>query len=175
MSLRIVSGRSTGPIRAAAANVSGPVGSYMERLVKLVPGEAMTAYPILHTFAQKSDLGVWPQQMVVVVIFLVVAILRWHQTRIPGKPKSAQWLAIGIACVTFLLFILSQGNTIGLEQIYTAIPALPESPSPEQLAAHEQATAKVLYLKESLVVASSILLVAWALVMPALYKGDKQH
>ena len=125
MSLRIASAGQDG--RRGPGD--GAADLYMDRLVKLIPAEAITAYPFLHSRAVDVALSVaddkaalasnasaavastagqfgsaaWLPAGVAWLLLLVVILLRWQATRGPGG--APQWGAVAISAVAFLLWV----------------------------------------------------------------------
>ncbi len=126
--------------------------TYISRLTKLVPGEALAAYPLFLNTVPKQD-GSRPWQavlLVTVVVLIVVMVLRWSATKSPdGK---AQWAAVFLSAVSFLIWVTVMGPDLGFTGLQVMSLALlgvpPELPS-------------------------ALALFAWTAIAPAVYTGDK--
>ncbi len=123
MSLRIASGNDTDLGRRGPGDMGMSADLYMDRLVKLIPAEAITAYPFLHSRALDvaenvmskeagagaSNLGAnlgsaaWLPAGVAWLLLLVVILLRWQATR--GPNGAAQWGAVAISAISFMLWV----------------------------------------------------------------------
>lgn len=115
MSLRIRVARETGGRRAGEA---GGYDFYLDRLVKLIPAEAITAYPFLHSRAVEVadqvaktpvpangmiQSAAWLPVGVAWLLLIIVILIRWQSTRVPGQ--GAQWGTVIIAAISFLLWV----------------------------------------------------------------------
>jgi hypothetical protein len=178
MSLRIAAQPADG-IKRSGYPGGPPEGSdaYMGRLVKLVPAEAVTVYPLLVSQAQSAT---GPNRMLVYVtawvLLLVVIILRWKATSAPGK--SAQWGAVLIAAVAFFIWVHVMGGDFGFEMLLekAAPPTPPRAAAGAAAAVAEtRAPAPVdatfASMKSYL---SNLALTTWTLIAPAVYKGDEE-
>ncbi len=135
----------------------------MERLVKLVPAEAVAVYPLLFNEAKSLvDAGNRARAVALVswIILAIVIVLRWQATATPER--GAQWLAVGVAAISYIIWVYVFGGYFGIEGLlHTWIPALGDlgaAPDPDM------AKFKGLI--------GSLALVSWTLVVPAVYKGD---
>ena len=186
MSLRISapSNDDGGTVRrgpgGAAASDSGD--GYLSRLVKLIPGEAVVAYPFLHSRAEQvikefngSAYGVatlhelpiigsnadgaaptyyatgpdhWLLVAMAWLMLAVVILLRWQATRGPG---GAQWGAVFIAAVSFMLWVPVMQGSFG---IMDTISIWTETPVPDPVER---------FIPE-------LLLVLWTILVPAFYR-----
>ncbi|MEQ8823400.1 MAG: hypothetical protein RIC14_03405 [Filomicrobium sp.] len=96
-------------------HVSSPDG-YMAKLVKLVPAEAIALYPFLHAGAlavvqnENGDIsGLWLPALVGWLVLAVVILLRWLATL--GPDGKAQWGAVAIAAISFVLWVPNLGKS----------------------------------------------------------------
>ena len=101
MTLRVIAPSADDGIRRRADAARGSVDSYLERLNKLVPIEAIGVYPLLHN--QAIIVGEWAQILVAWLVLFVVIVLRWHATAMPGR--GPQWAAVFIAAVSFVIWV----------------------------------------------------------------------
>jgi len=139
-------------------------GSYMERLVKLVPAEAVAVYPLLYNEAKGlADAGNRARAIALVswIILAVVVVLRAQATAVPHR--GPQWVAVAIAAVSYVIWVYVFGGQFGVEGWangllpgFASDPAAPPDPDAAKL--------------KSLI--GSLALVCWTLVVPAIYKGD---
>jgi hypothetical protein len=158
MSLRVYAPSS---IRTRGdADPSASTGSYMERLVKLVPAEAVAVYPLLFNEAKSlTDAGHRASAVALVswIILVVVVVLRWQATATPER--GAQWLAVAVAAISYIIWVYVFGGYFGIEGW---IPPLWGNPG----------TAPDLDMAKFKGLIGSLALVCWTLVVPAVYKGD---
>lgn len=157
MSLRIISessarnlerGLHTG--RDIGANLQD---TYMSRMSKLVPGEALGAYPLfLNTIPRTADnTRPWAAVLLVtMVVLLVVVVLRWNATKSPeGK---AQWPAVLLSAMSFIIWVGVLGSDSGFSGVLS-IASLTTLGVPPELV-------------------SALALFAWTAIAPVLYTGD---
>ncbi len=117
MSLRIASAGEAAVGRRGPDDADVSTDAYMDRLVKLIPAEAITAYPFLHSRAVDVALSVadpkiaaaqygsaaWLPAGVAWLLLMVVILLRWQATR--GPDGDGQWGAVAISAVSFMLWV----------------------------------------------------------------------
>ncbi|MEQ1577885.1 MAG: hypothetical protein ABL894_09545 [Hyphomicrobium sp.] len=184
MSLRISSPSSDdGGRRGMEAAVS--TDYYLDRLVKLIPGEAVVVYPFLNSRAESvifelnskpgslagdqaadalpavspSALDVtgpafnvsdhWLMISIAWLILLVVVLLRWQATR--GDDGKAQWGAVAIAAVSFLLWVPVMNGSFGMFSMFELYSGLNVASPVEK------------FIPE-------LLLVLWTILIPAFYR-----
>jgi len=187
MSLRIGPSGDGEDRRRRSPDDASPAGDfYMDRLVKLIPAEAITAYPFLHSravdvaamVAEKAPGAAagstvaaaaagpygsadWLPAGVAWLLLIVVILLRWQATR--GPNGDAQWGAVLISAVSFLLWVpvldgATGGNASGAVASFGIFHVLVNDwgvihwPPPVQKFVPE------------------LLLVLWTILVPALYK-----
>src|SRR5262245_15278053 len=162
MSLRVY---APGTIQTrGGGDASALTGSYMERLVKLVPAEAVAVYPLLFNEAKGlADAGNRARAIALVswIILAVVVVLRAQATAVPHR--GPQWVAVAVAGVSYIIWVYVFGGQFGVEGWmngflpgFANAPAAPPDPDAAKL--------------KSLI--GSLALVCWTLVVPAIYKGD---
>mgnify|MGYP001491133427 CR=1 FL=1 len=177
MSLRIAALPADGIRRAGYPGGPGDSSdAYMGRLVKLVPAEAVTVYPLLVSQAQTAT---GPNRMLVYVtawvLLLVVIVLRWRATTVPGK--GAQWGAVMIAAVAFFIWVHVMGGDFGFEMVVNNMMAAPPgtrgpaAAAVGDLRAPAPIDATIASMKSYL---SNLALTTWTLVAPAVYKGESE-
>jgi hypothetical protein len=87
-------------------NKPGPhgdsLGQWLERLVKLIPSEAVALY-----LAGLGNAGSWSSAWAFVCL-VVVVILRISATRDPAK--GVQWLAVALSAVSFVIWVYAIGG-----------------------------------------------------------------
>jgi len=176
MTLRIAAAPADGIRRAGYPG--GPAegsDAYMGRLVKLVPAEAVTVYPLLVSQAQTAT---GPNRMLVYVtawvLLLVVIVLRWRATSVPGK--GAQWGAVLIAAVAFFIWVHVMGGDFGFEMLADKMAAAPPGTRGPAAAVGDLRSpapidATIASMKSYL---SNLALTTWTLVAPAVYKGESE-
>jgi hypothetical protein len=125
--------------------------TYMSRLTKLVPGEAIAAYPLfLNTVPKVGDSRPWQAVLVIVaVLLIVVLVLRWRATK--SADGRAQWPAVFLSGVSFLIWVAAMGPDLGFTGLSIMSIEVP-GVSTELL--------------------SALLLFAWTAITPAVYTGD---
>jgi hypothetical protein len=109
------------PTAKGADQTSDTLDAYLERLLKLIPTEVVSIYPV-----GRSLIGDDAQQGLWAVVCLGVCVLfRSRMTRGPnGRP---QWTAVGIAAVSFVIWVYVLGaHVLGLSlpTEYKVWPAL---------------------------------------------------
>ena len=136
--------RSTIMAQSAAAPPS-PLQEYVDRLIRLIPAEAVAAYSAIHGIvdgaakSSASAANALPWLPVLGVAF-VVLVRGWGTRASSGDLSTIQWSAVIIAVVSFLILVLSLGRPI----IWRAVPEP--------------------WL-------SSTVLIAWVFALPYFYKG----
>jgi len=177
MSLRIISAASARNLERGLHTGGTDAGSlqdtYTSRLTKLVPVEAITAYPVFlnaasaiqpraavaaETPALAAAAAPATDPIVVLVVswvFLVmVVVLRWRATKSPdGK---AQWPAVIISAISFVIWVYVTKGDLGFANLVG-------SNSAGQLLTR---------LGDYRDFISSLVLFAWTLMAPALYTGE---
>lgn len=175
MSLRIstpASGDGDAPRRSLGGAPPVSTDYYLSRMLKLMPGEAVVAYPFLHSRAQQviddlnrtptadslpAPLAASPLQaahdhwLLVAMAWLILAVvvlLRWQATRGPG---GAQWGAVFIAAISFMLWVPVMNGSFGLMDTFQIYSQIPVAPPVEK------------FIPE-------LLLVLWSILVPAFYK-----
>lgn len=91
---------------------------YFERLVKLIPGEIISIYIFgvgVIPAAEKTALWVWPA---VCLIFLFW--LRAEATKTGSSLTTAQWPAVIISAVSFLIWLYALGGVFATLPFYKA-------------------------------------------------------
>lgn len=165
MSLRIGGGAAT---HRDYRGGGGGGEAYMSRLVKLVPAEAVTVYPVVMQQANNVtpiDGPRWAVYIAAWTMLLIVVVLRFVATREPGK--SPQWGAVLIAAVSFFIWVHVMGGDFGFERLLENLAqGTPDTltrsgagnmPNPDSL-------------KQFV---SNLSLTAWTLLAPAVYRGEE--
>ena len=148
MTLRIIS--DVGPPGIARApGETGSSGAYLERLVKLVPAEAIGAYPLLMDAATKA--GAWAQLLLCWALLGLVVLIRAKTTATDGN--NAQWPAVAIAAVSCVIWIYAMGGDFGLSALMAVLGVATAN------------AADAIFLR-------NLALVSWTIVVPLYYKGD---
>lgn len=167
MTLRIAGGSSD--IRRDYPGARGGGDAYMSRLVKLVPAEALTVYPVVMQQAQQVtpvDGPRWAIYIAAWTMLAIVVILRYVGTREPGK--GAQWGAVMIAAVSFFIWVHVNGHDFGFERL---VENLMPGTSTDTLT--RSGPQNMTNTKELGQFVSNLSLTAWTLLAPAVYKGDE--
>jgi hypothetical protein len=149
MSLRIV-GKSKSNLESAGGEGIGD--DYLTRLIKLVPTEAVTAYPLLKSKAEAA--GEWALFVLAWAMLVVVVAIRWNATATSGK--GPQWTAIAISVISFVIWIYATNGDLGF---------LALAKSKFESVAVAQGNAKDFL--------TSLAFVMWAVLAPLFYKGGR--
>ena len=157
MSLRIISEANARSLERGlhtGRDIGGSLqDTYMTRMTKLVPGEAITAYPLFLNTIQTGPGNPRPWQavlLVAAVVLVVVVVLRWSATK--DADGKAQWPAIILSAISFLIWVFVMGTNT-------------------DFAAFGLLSNATLQVEPQLL--SSLLLFAWTAIAPAIYTGDK--
>ena len=136
-------GAPNGPRRSPgrptrADNPSGALEAYLERLLKLIPAEVVSIYPVGRSLIDDDgQQGLWA-----LICLTICVLFRARMTRGPdGRP---QWVAIGIAAISFMIWVYVLGSHVpglSLPAGYKVWPAL--------------------------------MLLVWTSLIPALYTGQR--
>jgi hypothetical protein len=126
-----------------------PTKSYLERLVKLIPGEVIALYmagkqvilgtipPIGLSSLDPNDKSIWLGWTVFCLIAIV--LVRAYATRTPDKPP--QWPAVLIAAFSYLVWVYSMGDVFTYWDVWDSR-------------------------------AASLVMLGWTFLVPLIYKGD---
>lgn len=82
--------------------------SYLERLLKMIPGEIVGLYMIGSGFLPQNNLGFEVGWILVTLVLLF--IVRLYGTADPKLGKPAQQVPVGIAAVAFVIWIFWLGG-----------------------------------------------------------------
>jgi hypothetical protein len=143
---------------ASAANRAAPVNpakEYLERLVKLIPAEVVGIYLagkslIQSTYSPTPLLEADPNRSTQMTYFLVwtifclvaIIVVRIWATKDPQQAKGPQWGAVGIATVSFLVWVYSFGDIfLFYDGVWSGL-------------------------------AAGLLVLAWTFIVPLIYRGD---
>ena len=153
MTLRIISEASARNLERGlhtGRDIGGSLqDTYMTRMTKLVPAEAITFYPVVLSPLPSPR----PWQMVVLVaavVLIVVVVLRWSATR--GPDGKAQWPAVFLSAISFVIWVFVLGANTDFAQISDLTKYVP-------------------WLRTDML--SSLLLFAWTAIAPMIYTGEK--
>jgi hypothetical protein len=94
--------------------------AYMERLVKLIPGEVLGVYLTIRGIfvpnnimpdSQSDPVGavfldIWP----IICLGLVVLVRAWGTRKANAKWWDAQWKAVFISAISFVIWVLAMGH-----------------------------------------------------------------
>jgi hypothetical protein len=104
-----------------AESVTAAIEAYLERLLKLIPAEVVSIYPIGRALLS----GETPQGLWAVACLVICFVFRSRLTR--GADGRSQWDAVGISCVSFIIWVYMLGSHIPglrLPAGYEVLPAL---------------------------------------------------
>ena len=93
--------RRASPVATAVAD-RGDVKSWMERLIKLVPSEIVAVYLAGRGYAAAIP-GIWP--LICLGLLLIVRLWGTHE-----RGKGPQWIAVGVAAVSFVIWVFAMGG-----------------------------------------------------------------
>ena len=173
MSMRVRGPLGEGEVRRSPGG--GPMpqmdDSYMSRLVKLVPAEAVGPFPFLMDYARQVPLPEGSPRYAVYfvawVLLLIVVILRVRTTSEPGR--GPQWGAVLIAAVAFFIWVHVMGGDFGFERIFdrmasgAGVDGITRTTAAGVLAGGGQE------LKNFV---ANVALMAWTTLAPVVYRGD---
>jgi urea transporter len=149
MSLRIVQSAATDAPPKKRDTVKG----YMERLVKLVPAESISAYPILSALA--SGRGLWAEKLVSWLLLVVTVIVRRFATA--DENNNPQRGAVIIAALAFFIWANMMDGIFGLTWVLSAVGL----------------STQAKFLASEKEFFTTIALVLFTILVPLFYKGDK--
>lgn len=107
---------SLGPLRVLRPSSGGalddangrPGDEYFARLAKLIPGETLATYMAGHSMiagmvaGSELTIALWSWACLAACV-----LLRLHLTR--DKNRQAQWIAVLISCIAFVLWVSASG------------------------------------------------------------------
>lgn len=163
MSLRVIQSADqtemTGGLGTAAQRPSDLPGAdnYLSRLVKFVPVEVTTAYPLIVS-AAPSELS-WARPLGECLLLLISVMIRLIATQ--DKSGNPQVITILITSLSFILYVLAWGGDFGFFA-FTGIDIHDTKPGDGGVANAAITT----YL-------STLALVGWTLLAPYIYKGEQ--
>src|SRR5262245_56614633 len=115
MTLRIISensARSLGRGLDTGRDIGGDLqDTYMTRMTKIVPAEAITSYPLFLNTIPTGAGGTrpWiPVLVVAAVVLVVVVVLRWSATK--GPDGKAQSPAVILSAISFVIWVFVMGT-----------------------------------------------------------------
>jgi hypothetical protein len=154
MTLRIISENSARNLERSlhtGRDIGGSLqDTYMTRLTKLVPAEAITAYPLFINTIPNNQRNWQGVLLVAAVILVVVMVLRWSATK--GPDGKAQWPAVILSAISFVIWVFVMGANSDFATLLDLSKVAPGI-QPQLL--------------------SSLALFAWTAIAPALYTGDR--
>ena len=93
-------------IHSSSSRGSGDGDIFIGRLLKLIPGEALVVYPIGKAATPHELAPYWPPIVLILIVFLRILTTR-------EKHRNAQAMAVVISCITFVIWVLANGDPIG--------------------------------------------------------------
>jgi len=135
-----------------ATNQAQSKDGYVERLVKLEPAESISAYPVIMLAAGENT--TWTRIVAAYSLLALTIFLRAMSSREEGK--SIQWIQVGIAGVSFMIWVEVLNGTFGFVPmlIFFDLQGIAS-----QVSAHS----------DFLV---TLILVIWTISIPVIYIGD---
>ncbi len=96
---------------AQGAETDNSPAAYLGRLVRLIPAEVLAVYQTLYGVLKEpeSPAITWLPVIGVVLVFLVRV---WGTRDASNKFTTAQWLAVVISMVSFIIWVLASGHKI---------------------------------------------------------------
>jgi multidrug transporter EmrE-like cation transporter len=94
--------------------------AYIERLLKLIPTEVVSIYPVGRALLGNKQDGIWA-----IICLVVCIVFRCRLTR--GSDGEPQWDAVGISAVSFIIWVYVLGSHLPglpLSADYRVWPAL---------------------------------------------------
>jgi pSer/pThr/pTyr-binding forkhead associated (FHA) protein len=94
--------------------------AYVERLLKLIPTEVVSIYPVGRALLGNGQDGIWA-----VICLIICVVFRCRLTR--GSDGDPQWDAVGISAVSFIIWVYVLGSHLPgfpLPSEYHVWPAL---------------------------------------------------
>lgn len=104
---------------------SGGAGKYFEAITKLIPGEVVAAYLTGRSVVQAGAPGETPGKgtwivWTLVCLFLVIGLRKWMTSdKAAGVP--AEWSAVCISALSFLVWVYSFGDVFQLLGLWTKV------------------------------------------------------
>jgi len=88
----------------APSETVGPIAAWMDRLVKLVPAEVLSIFPVGNSLIAEDFARSWWALACLFLTFAIRAKATW------SKDKGPQWAAVFIACAAFAIWIYVLGS-----------------------------------------------------------------
>ena len=159
MTLRIISEASARNLERGlhtGRDIGGSLqDTYITRMTKLVPAEAITAYPLFLNTIQPTSAGnprPWQSVLLVAaVVLVVVVVLRWSATK--GPEGKAQWPAVILSAISFVIWAFVMGPNTDFSTPMELQRYVPVGIQPQLL--------------------SSLTLFAWTAIAPTIYTGER--
>jgi hypothetical protein len=98
---------SGGLAGAGAGDGGNDVKFYLERLVKLIPAEVLSLYLVGHGIIPQGDPT--PNLVWAGVGVILVVLARAYATADPAQNVGPQWIAVGVAAVSFVIWVYVTG------------------------------------------------------------------
>lgn len=169
MSLRVRAPLPPGDVRRSRGEVMED--PYMSRMVKLVPVEAVGPFPFLMQSAEALSVNAgnrYAVYFVAWVLLLIVIVVRWQATSEPGK--GAQWGAVLIAAVSFVIWVYVMKGDFGFEEVLKLGRGASSGPEGVTRSAFGDAAGSAEQTKAFI---SNVSLMAWSTLAPIVYKGEE--
>jgi hypothetical protein len=101
-----------GVIRAQGAQAGDDFAEYMGRLVRLIPAEVLAVYQTLYGILHDPTPSPLLSWLPIVGIILVLVVRIWGTRDASGSFSSVQGLAVFVAVVSFVIWVLVSGHSI---------------------------------------------------------------
>lgn len=173
MSMRVRAPLPPGEIRRSPGGAPVPMDdSYMSRLVKLVPAEAIGPFPFLMDYAYKvaptDGSPRYSVYFVAWILLLIVVVLRIRATTEPGA--GPQWGAVLIAAVAFFIWVHVMQGDFGFELLLNRMTSGAGTDGISRTTAAVGSVTDAQQLKNFI---ANVALMAWTTLAPVVYRGEE--
>ena len=83
-------------------------GLYLDRLVKMIPAEALGLYLVASGFFEKTE-GGWLIAVTLIGLAAVIVVRIWG-TKDPENNKGTDWIHVVISSIAFLIWVYKMGG-----------------------------------------------------------------
>jgi hypothetical protein len=93
---------------AAGGDGGGNFGLYLDRLVKMIPAEAIGLYLVASGFFETTE-GGWLIAVTLIGLAAVIVVRIWG-TKDPQNNKGTDWIHVVISSIAFLIWVYKMGG-----------------------------------------------------------------
>lgn len=104
------------PATAPQAKTDGEFKSYLDRLLKMIPGEVIALY-VLGTGVIPAGDSITIAAWAVICIFAVIAVRAWG-TADRSKGETTDWVMVAISTVAFVIWLYNLGGPFEVYNLY---------------------------------------------------------